>query len=201
MVRRPGVAGEFVGLVPAVRGQEANEQAAAHAELIKIERQIRNIAEAVKAGMLVPAMKDKLVAVEVRKARLVELTRDQAEEPLMLHPGLADVSRRKVEKLTQALDSEGLRVEAAPAIRLVPKNADLEIELVGEIAGILPMAQENRPRPRGAGRDNQRWLGGQGTTETDIRSGQRSDCRKAVATSTCGYGIAPFSPRAGWVRC
>ena len=36
-------------------------------------------------------------------------------------------------------------------IRLIPQNEELEIELVGEIAGILTIGKENRPRPGGAG--------------------------------------------------
>ncbi len=47
----------------------------------------------------------------------------------MLHPGLAEVYQRKVEKLTQALNKEELRSEAAEmlrsmiqAIRLVPES-------------------------------------------------------------------------------
>ena len=47
----------------------------------------------------------------------------------MLHPGLADVYRRKVEKLTEALNKDELRTEAAEtlrsmiqAIRLVPED-------------------------------------------------------------------------------
>ena len=125
-----------------MRCQEANEHAAAHAELAKVERQIRNIVEAVKAGLFAPAMRDELAALEERRARLVKSTRDQVEEPPMLHPGLADVYRRKVEKLTQALNKEELRAEAAEtlrsliqAIRLVPEDGELAIELVGEIAG------------------------------------------------------------------
>jgi hypothetical protein len=35
----------------------------------------------------------------------------------MLHPGLAEVYRRKVEKLTEALNKEGLRAEAAEILR------------------------------------------------------------------------------------
>jgi hypothetical protein len=50
---------------------------------------------------------DELVALEDRKVRLVDLTRDQVEEPPMLHPGLAEVYRRKVEKLTEAMSSSG----------------------------------------------------------------------------------------------
>src|SRR6185437_16398649 len=56
-------------------------------------------------------------ALEERKARLAESTRDQAEEPPILHPGLAEVYRRKVEKLTHALNKEGLRAEAAETLR------------------------------------------------------------------------------------
>ncbi len=150
-----------------LRRQQANEQAAAHAELAKIERQIRNIVEAVKAGMFAPSMKDELAALEERKGRLLELTRDQAEEPPMLHPGLADVYRRKVEKLTQALNKDELRAEAAEslrsmiqAIRLVPEDGELAIELVGELAGILALTNEKAPGLSARGRDNSRWLRG-----------------------------------------
>ena len=97
-------------------------------------------------------------ALEERKARLAEATRDQAEEPPILHPGLAEVYRRKVEKLTHALNKEGLRAEAAEtlrsmiqAIRLVPEDAGLAIELVGELAGILALTNEKSPRLYGPG--------------------------------------------------
>ncbi len=76
----------------------------------------------------------------------------------MLHPGLADIYRRKVEKLTQALNKEELRSEAAEmlrsmiqAIRLVPEDGELMIELVGELAGILALGNEKSPRPCGPG--------------------------------------------------
>jgi hypothetical protein len=100
-----------------LRRQQANEHATAQAELTRVERQIRNIVEAVKAGMFAPAMRDEMAALEERKARLVDLTRDQAEEPPMLHPGLAEVYGRKVEKLTEALNKEELRSEAAEILR------------------------------------------------------------------------------------
>ncbi|MGH6742668.1 MAG: recombinase zinc beta ribbon domain-containing protein, partial [Bradyrhizobium sp.] len=59
-----------------LRRQQANEQAAAHADLATVERQIRNIVEAVKVGLFAPSMKDELAALEERKGRLQELTRD-----------------------------------------------------------------------------------------------------------------------------
>ena len=72
----------------------------------------------------------------------------------MLHPGPAEVYRRKVEKLTAALNKDELRSEAAEilrstiqAIRLVPEDGELMIELVG----ILSLGQEKSPRPFGPG--------------------------------------------------
>ena len=71
----------------------------------------------------------------------------------MLHPGLAEVYPRKVEKLTHALNKEDLRAEAAEmlrsmiqAIRLVPESGT-----GGELAEILAMTNENNPRPFGPG--------------------------------------------------
>jgi site-specific DNA recombinase len=49
-----------------LRREQMNEQPAAHAELARIERQIRNIVEAVKAGLFAPAMKAEVAALEER---------------------------------------------------------------------------------------------------------------------------------------
>ena len=54
-------------------------------------------------------MTDAMAALENCKARLVESTRDQIEAPPMLHTALAEVYRRKVGKLTEALNKEELR--------------------------------------------------------------------------------------------
>jgi len=111
-----------------------------------------------------------MAALEERKARLVELTRNQTEEPPMLHLGLAEVYRRKVEKLTEALNKEELRSEAAEilrstiqTIRLVPENGELTIELVGELAGILALGQEKSLRPFGPGARQMTLVAGAGS--------------------------------------
>ena len=86
------------------------------------------------------------------------MTHDQADVPPLLHPGLADAYRRKVENLTEWLNKDELRAEAAEALRamikeicLIPENGELAIELVGELAGILALSDEKRPRPGGSG--------------------------------------------------
>ena len=62
-----------------------------------------------KAGLFAPAMKDEMAAMEERRARLVGSMRDQVEELPILHPGLAGVYRRKVEKLGEVLNKDDLR--------------------------------------------------------------------------------------------
>ncbi len=52
--------------------------------LIKIEREIRNIVEAVKAGMFAPAMKDELVSVEERNSPVTNSLFDQAASCAMM---------------------------------------------------------------------------------------------------------------------
>src|SRR5271165_3323558 len=101
---------------------------------------------------------DARAALGERRVQLVETTRNQVEEPPMLHPGLAEVYWRKVEKLTQALNKDELRSEAAEmlrsmiqATRFLPEDGALAIELVGELAGILALTNEKTPRLYGPG--------------------------------------------------
>jgi site-specific DNA recombinase len=113
------------------------------AELKSVERQIRNVVEAVKAGFFAPAMKEEMAALEARQAELqARLEEAPAEPPMALHPGLADVYRQKVADLSAALNVPAQRHEAAEALRglieaitLVPVDGALQIELVGALAG------------------------------------------------------------------
>jgi site-specific DNA recombinase len=141
-----------------LRREQSMAQAVSRNELARVERQIRSMIEAVKDGFYVPTMKDEMLALEARKDILAEETKDQVEEPVLLHPGLADVYRRKVETLTEALNEEGLRSEAAESlrsmiqtIRLIPEDGTLAIELVGGLAGILALTNEKNPRAGSSG--------------------------------------------------
>ena len=99
-----------------------------------------------------------MTALEERKATLVAETAEAKEEMPRLHPGLAEVYRKKVADLTQALNDDALRTEATEVlrsliseIRLIPQDGALAIELVGALAGILALGKEKRPRPFGSG--------------------------------------------------
>jgi hypothetical protein len=144
------------------------------AELAKVNRQIRAIIEAIKEGLRTPGMKDELISLEERKATL---ERELAEAPApapVLHPAMAEVYRQKVANLVQELNRPELRAEATQAlrslieeIRLVPENGKLEIEIRGDLAGILALEHKSKhPTAVGdgvqitlvAGTRNQRYL-------------------------------------------
>ena len=73
-----------------------------------------------------------------------------------LHPNLASY-RQKVTNLAQALNDEHTRLEAAECIRelieeirLVPDNGKLRVELYGELAALINLAN-GHPRSKGTG--------------------------------------------------
>lgn len=121
-------------------------------ELVTIERQITNLIEAIKQGLFTPSMKAELDSLERRKTELTAAMSVVADELPRLHPGLADVYRAKVAELTQVLNSDELRDEAASAlrsllgeIRLIPEDEQLSIELVGDLAAILALPEAKTP--------------------------------------------------------
>jgi hypothetical protein len=117
------------------------------------------VIEAVKEGMRTPGMKDELLALEARKSELAAEVKQAPEPAPRLHPRLADIYRDKVERLRDSLNAEGTRAEAAEAlrslveeIRLVPEEGHLEIELAGDLAGILALTARSK-KPATVDRD------------------------------------------------
>jgi site-specific DNA recombinase len=126
-------------------------------DLEKAEREIRRLIDAIKAGVSGAAVKDEMTALEARRLEL--LAQLEAAPPPMprLHPNLAELYRQKVVNLAEALNEEDTRLEAAEClrelieeIRLVPKDGKLQVELYGELAALLNLANEH-PRSKGTG--------------------------------------------------
>jgi hypothetical protein len=104
--------------------------------------------EPLAASLFAPTMKDEMAALEERKARLVELTLDQTEEPPMLQFGLAEVYWRKVQKLTEVLNKDELQAKATDILHATiqrsgscPRKGSWRSSLVGEPAGILALSK------------------------------------------------------------
>jgi site-specific DNA recombinase len=122
----------------------------------ELERRIGTLLDAFTSGVLKGAsVQTKLEALEVRQGEVVKELAGLSEEPVRLHPNLASLYRRKVTALQDVLQSDATRAEAVEIIRSLvaqvifrptPK-AGLEVELVGDIAGMVHLAQnaENSP--------------------------------------------------------
>jgi hypothetical protein len=113
----------------------------------------------------VPArsLKDELLAIEPRQEELErEIARAPELQPL-LHPNLAELYRQKVAQLEQALADPEEGTQAMEMIRslidalvLTPEGGQLRIDLTGELAAILSIAQKDqRPRPEDEARASQ----------------------------------------------
>jgi site-specific DNA recombinase len=143
---------EYVREINRVRGDENARRERLRAELTQVKRRLRRIVEAIADGVPARSLKDELLALEARQEQLdAELAAaPEAQQPL-LHPNLAEIYRRKVAALAEALADETMRDEAFELIRslldkivLVPEGEELRIEIHGELAGILELCQQSK---------------------------------------------------------
>ncbi len=127
---------------------------AAKRELEKLTKEHANLIQAIKDGVPASTVKDDLARNTARQDELKAQIEGQDEEPVLLHPQMAAYYRQQVADLAAALNDDEYRSEAAEIIRsLVDRielspNADgkLEIDLYGDLAGILSLAaQKERP--------------------------------------------------------
>jgi len=117
---------------------------------VKTNRELKRIVQAIKDGIPALTLKDELMELEARKLELEQMaSKEQAPIP-RLHPRLADLYRRKVDHLHDALKQEDTRTEASEAIRalideirLVPENGELKIEFFGELAALIGLANKS----------------------------------------------------------
>ncbi len=126
-------------------------------DLEKTERDIQKLIEAIKDGVPGSAIKNEMHALEGRRQEVARAF-EQTPVPIpRIHPNLAQLYQDKVGSLTEALNEESSRTEAAEAIRLlieevrlVPEFGTLKIELYGELAALVNLANEH-PRSKGTG--------------------------------------------------
>ncbi|NDR55684.1 recombinase family protein [Aliiruegeria sabulilitoris] len=135
-------------------GEITKDKSKAERKLAGVKRRIDQLVDRICDGMFHESMKDKLTALEQEKAALeTELATFDADVPVRLHPGLSDVYRAKVAKLTESLNNPDLRTAASEhirslisEIRMVPEGDSLQIELVGELAGLMALSQKSKAR-------------------------------------------------------
>jgi hypothetical protein len=132
-----------------LNAERGRRSESAKAELVRAEVEIRNIIAAVKQGMVHASMQDALTQFEKRKATLACEVAATPLPPPVIHPNLAELYRRKVDRLHECLTASGTRTEAAEAlrclvdeIRLVPQDGVLSIDLYGELGAVLSLTND-----------------------------------------------------------
>jgi site-specific DNA recombinase len=139
---------EFTAEVNRQRAVLVSDKKALQGELDRTSRHIDKLVQAIIAGADALAINAKLKLFEEQKASLeAKLAATPDAEPL-LHPALAHVYRNAVEKLERLVRHPDSREEAFGVIRglidgvvLTPAGDKLEIQLRGDLAGILALSE------------------------------------------------------------
>jgi site-specific DNA recombinase len=138
---------EFTRELNRLRAGEGSRTQQAKTELAGVERRLRKIVDAIADGVPARTLKEELLALEARQDELREMLAEQGPNVPLIHPNFAEVYRRKVAALHQALADEASRMEAMELIRslidaivLAPEEGTLRVEVRGELSGILALA-------------------------------------------------------------
>jgi site-specific DNA recombinase len=119
---------------------------ASRKELAETTKAIVEIVRVIEQGGWHRALSERLTELEAKQDSLTARLSDVPEDVPDLHPGLAETFRRRIERLTEALDHPEDAGEAAEAIREVidrivitpgPTRKDTSITLQGELGTIL----------------------------------------------------------------
>ena len=123
--------------------------------LARIERAIAGIMAAIEDGLYQPTMKARMAELDREKA---DVTARLAEAPQAIpdvHPGIAEIYKRKVAALTETLQDPTTRLDASNDIRSLvgkivlhpgEKRGQVHATLHGSLIGILDFANDN-PQP------------------------------------------------------
>jgi len=139
-----------------LQGEIAGERAAHAAELERVRRQSERLIDAIADGAPPAMVNDRLRELDARRVKLEERIATAAKPAPRLHPNLAQLYRQKVADLTEVLakdDAAEMRElirGLVEAVALVPEDGKLRVEIRGELASILALAEGAR-NDKGAG--------------------------------------------------
>lgn len=143
--------------------------ASAEAEIAKIDRELDTLLNLILKGGAADAINAKMVLLEQRKKELALFLADAEEPPPLLHPSMALQYRKRVQQLYEALqdEEEEKRIEAADILRslvdkivLTPVDGKVEIDVQGDLAGILMISAQTKNPALGAGSSQVKMVAG-----------------------------------------
>ncbi len=143
-------AADFVAETNRQRMSASAAKAGKEAALAKLERQIKRLVDAIADGADAMPLNGKLKESDAERARLAAELEAAPDEKPLIHPAMAIAYRERVAALAQALYDEEFGREAFERLRamvevvvLTPMDGHLAIELRGELAGILRVAEND----------------------------------------------------------
>ena len=149
---------EYTRHMNRLRGEGNAQRTADLATLPKINRELDRMVQAIMDGVPASRVKDKMIDLESRKAEIEARIKDSEDNPLRIHPNMANYYRDQIARLREALTDEHAQVQAAEIIRKLIDRIVLtpiededgrksqSIDLHGHLAGILSLAT-NAKRP------------------------------------------------------
>ena len=131
----------------ASRGEERKREAEA------VERKIAGIMTAIEDGMYTPSLKERMKALETRKAEILAIMASAEAPPVVrLHPNASEVYRRKVAELELALNDDSIKAEAGEILRslidrvVLTTTAEapdgIDAQLHGDLAAVLALGDD-----------------------------------------------------------
>lgn len=151
--------------------------------LAKIEKAIAGIIAAIEDGMYQPSMKARMDELERQKAEVIARQLQAPADTPDVHPNIASIYRKRVERFTDALHNDDDGRFAAEELRslieevvLMPgdKRGEVHAKLRGELFGILDFVEaEHRQRP--------------GEVRTKVEASPRNHCDRKTRRSNGGF--------------
>jgi len=139
---------EFMAEVNKQRSAASAAKAGMRSDIERIDRQIKRLVDAILDGADAKPINAKLKELEAEKARHENALNAAPEDKPLLHPNLAAIYRARIENLETALrdphhDREAFDVVRGlvEEVRIIPAGGEITIELRGELAGILAVAE------------------------------------------------------------
>ena len=145
---------EFLAEVNKQRSAASAAKAGMLSDIERIDRQIKRLIDAILDGADAKPINAKLKELEAEKARQENALNAAPEDKPLLHPNLASIYRARIENLETALrdphhDREAFDVVRGlvEEVRITPAGGEITIELRGELAGILAVAETAQKGP------------------------------------------------------
>ena len=144
---------EYVKEINRLRMDANSSRELMNRELEKTEKSIKKLLEAIMDGVDPKLVKDELNGLSSKKDELTMQLQAKPEAPAYIHPKMGERYATAVSELIESLNDPNHRTESATILRqLIEKivltpNEDgsaLVVDLYGDLAGILQIADNNR---------------------------------------------------------